>query len=68
MSIIALKDPIFFAIIQVNELTNRNASILFFFYFSDRLIRGQCPKGLRFNFNKMSCDYSNAVTCPNILK
>jgi hypothetical protein len=36
------------------------------YYFNlDRLIPGTCPRGLRFNFNKMSCDHASAVTCPN---
>ena len=32
----------------------------------DRLIPGTCPKGLRFNLNRMSCDQASAVGCPDI--
>ncbi|UJR28696.1 hypothetical protein I4U23_009925 [Adineta vaga] len=39
------------------------------FYFlcdySNHRIAGRCPRGLRFNLMKMSCDHGNAVTCPN---
>ncbi|CAF3598528.1 unnamed protein product [Adineta steineri] len=31
----------------------------------DRLMFGKCPRGLQFNFNKMSYDHANAVTCLN---
>ncbi|CAF4077353.1 unnamed protein product [Rotaria sp. Silwood2] len=34
--------------------------------YTNRLIPGTCPKGLRFNFNKMSCDHASSVPCPNI--
>ncbi|CAF4128946.1 unnamed protein product [Rotaria sordida] len=34
--------------------------------YTNRLIVGTCPKGLRFNLNKMSCDHASSVTCPNI--
>ncbi|CAF4589760.1 unnamed protein product [Rotaria sp. Silwood1] len=33
---------------------------------TNRLLTGTCPKGLRFNLNKMSCDHASSVTCSNI--
>jgi len=33
---------------------------------ANRRIAGHCPKGLRFNLMKMSCDYAKNVGCPQL--
>lgn len=37
-----------------------------FLFHLDKLIQATCPKGLRFNASKMSCDHASSVICSNI--